>query len=61
LSTTKRTSQDSAQKDATVVKATTASRFGENVSQQDGPLPYKHNAERLYLGKDFSEQQTANG
>lgn len=24
-----------------------------NVSQQDGPLPYKHNAVRLYLGKDF--------
>jgi hypothetical protein len=32
-----------------------------NVSQQDGPLPFKHNAMRLYLGKDFSQQQTGNG
>lgn len=32
-----------------------------NVSQRDGPLAYKHNAVRLYLGKDFSEQQTGNG
>jgi len=32
-----------------------------NVSQQDGPLPYKQNAVRLYLSKDFSQQQTGNG
>jgi hypothetical protein len=31
-----------------------------NVAQQDGPLPYKHNAVTLYLDKNFSQQQTGN-
>lgn len=31
-----------------------------NVAQQDGPLPYKHNTATLYLGKNFSQQQTGN-
>jgi hypothetical protein len=33
----------------------------KNVSQQDGPLPYKQNAVWLYPSKDFSQQQTGNG
>jgi hypothetical protein len=61
LSTTKRAIQDSVQQHSILVKVTTAGRLENNVSQQDGPLPNNHNATRLYLGQDFSQQQTRHG